>query len=217
MKRAFALLAVAAMGLLSALQAPAADFGIIGGYTSSKTKLSEWAPKNANGYHIGMAVNVPLVAGLALQPQVTYQVKKSEVSGWSGSENMNKTASDAATSVGFIEGGIQLQWGPDLLLFRPYVFAEPFVGYALNAKTETSGVDGGQRKTISDAIHSLEYGLGLGGGLEIGRFQLSAKYFWNFGDLYDGDELNEVSDVVRDAFKEQKSFQGVCLTLGIFF
>lgn len=213
MRRSIIAAAVALVGLFAALDAPAADFGIIGGYTSSKTKISQWAPKNADGYHFGVALNVPVVAGIVIQPQLTYQVKKADVSGTIADPNVNSVGtSSVKTSANYLEGGIQLQWGPDLLLFRPYVFAEPFIGYALSSKSETS-----TDVSFKDAVYSLEYGLGVGGGIEIGRFQLSAKYFWNFGDLYDGDELNEYADQVKSAVKDQKSFQGVSLTLGIFF
>ena len=65
----------------------------------------------------------------------------------------------------------------------------------------------------------FEYGLGLGGGLEIWRLQLSLKYFWNFGSLSsDGHKVDSpIGRTVTEAFKEKKNFNGLTLSAALFF
>ena len=88
---------------------------------------------------------------------------------------------------GFLEIPVQLQAGVDLGVARVYGFAEPFVGYAIS---NAAAVNGTAVKDLNwENIKSrLEYGVGLGVGVElIQHVQVSVKYFWNMGDLYNGD------------------------------
>ena len=127
--------------------------------------------------------------------------------------------------MGYIELPLQLQWGPDLLLFRPYVLAEPFLGYAIatNSKGKTQlDVSASSSSFKESGMSRLEYGFGLGGGIEIWRIQLSAKYFWNFGSLYDqggsvGGTADAVAQTVKSAFGDKKSFNGIMFSLGLMF
>ena len=100
-------------------------------------------------------------------------------------------------SVGYIDLNASFQWGPDLILFRPYVEVCPFAGYGVNGWGDLKNMwkkDGNR----------WEYGVGLGGGLQIWRFQVNARYNWNFGPLYSG---------VRDDF----NFGGMTLSLSFIF
>ena len=54
-----------------------------------------------------------------------------------------------------------------------------------------------------------EYGVGLGGGLQIWRFQLNARYVWNFSDIIPQIDMRGVMD--------KMSFNGVTLSLAYFF
>ena len=75
---------------------------------------------------------------------------------------------------------INIQWGPDLLIARPFIFASPFLGYNLGTKfsKETSLAD-----TINKNFHRFEYGLGLGLGINVWKLQITGKYNWNFGRI----------------------------------
>lgn len=217
----FMLAAAALAAMVFGTSAQAGDigdlrFGIIGGLTSSSAKIKDVTTSSVAQYHIGATVEIPLIAGLTLQPAILYQVKgtnigsnDSAVSGILGNLGIQ---TKGTTKAQYLEVPVQIQWGPDLIMFRPYVFAEPFVGYRLG------GSDSGGLKNISfnDELHKLEYGLGLGGGVEFSCLQLSVKYFWNFGDLYDGDG-NASIQAAKDAINDGKNFNGVAVSLGIFF
>ena len=119
-------LIVIAVALLAAVTASAEGFGIVGGYTSSSLKMREMSFKSSAGIHAGVAYNLPLGAGFNLQPMLLYNVKGFN---WEGSNT--DVLKEQAGKFGYVELPVQLQWGPDLLLQRPYILAEPFVGYAV--------------------------------------------------------------------------------------
>ena len=199
-------MAVAAVAVMvSGLNASAqVRFGVLGGFTSSSTKAENINTESVSLYHAGVAAQVRLPFNLAVQPQLVYQVK-------------GTAAASADTKVGYVEVPVQIQWGPDLIVCRPYVLAEPFVGYALNVKA-TSGLANAQM-VINDFkdlnLNRFEYGVGVGAGIEFWRLQLSAKYFWNFGQL--SNETKEIAGQVYDAISSGKSFSGINVSLALFF
>lgn len=198
---------VAAVALLVAVTASAEGFGLVGGFTSSKVKMEEITFRNSAGIHAGIAYNVPLIAGFAIQPELVYNVKGFN---WEGSSAEGYGLRQQA-KYGYVEVPVQLQWGPDLLLLRPYVFAEPFIGFAVN------GMQTYNEKKIKvdwdDVKSRLEYGMGVGAGLELmNRFQLSFKYFWNVEDANQWINLDAVSEHVKS-----RSFNGLLFSVGLFF
>ena len=109
------------------------------------------------GFLAGVAVNFDLPIGFALQPEVQYMQKVMDM-GYLGTWNL-----------GFVEPGIGLQYGLDLMLLRPFVAVTPFLSIP------------------TDKDMSLNYGVGVGGGLDIWRFQIHAQYKWS--ELYEGFEI----------------------------
>ena len=128
MKRIITLVAVAAASLFMAARAHA-QFGIVGGITSSKTELTTAEDvKSMSLYHAGVTYKVDLGAGFAIQPSVLYQVK-----GASLGELNSSSSEDFKVKTGYVEVPVGLQWGPDLMVFRPFVMAEPFIGYQVTS------------------------------------------------------------------------------------
>lgn len=196
-------LIVIAVALLTAVTASAEGFGIVGGYTSSSLKMQEMSFKSSAGIHAGVAYNLPLGAGFNLQPMLLYNVKGYN---WEGSNT--DALKEQAGKFGYVELPVQLQWGPDLLLLRPYLLAEPFVGYAVTGSkvinSERAKVDWSNMKS------RVEYGVGVGAGVEIyNRVQVSFKYYWNFEDAT---QWSDITDKVKG-----KGFSGLLFTAGIFF
>ena len=196
---------VVVVALFAAITASADGFGIVGGYTSSSLKMQETNFKSSAGVHGGFAYNLPLGAGFAFQPQLIYNVK-----GFNWEDFNEGDGSDAMKKMkfGFVELPVQFQWGPDLLLLRPYLLAEPFVGYAVTGKK----VINSDRKKIDfdNMKERFEYGVGIGAGIEIySKMQLSFKYYWNFEDAT---QWSDVTGKVKD-----RSFSGLLFSLGLFF
>ena len=196
-------LIVFAAALLVTATAFAEGFGIVGGYTSSSMKMQEMTFKSSAGVHAGFAYNVPLGIGFSLQPELIYNVK-----GYNWQGDKDAAALQEKAKFGYVEVPVQLQWGPDLLLLRPYVLAEPFVGFAVTGKKILTA---GETKVNWDNFKSrLEYGVGVGAGIEIyNRVQVSFKYYWNFEDAK---QWSDITDKVKG-----KGFSGLLFTAGIFF
>ncbi len=192
----------------SAQRYTSSHVGLMGGFTSSATNIKNVDSKSVSLYHIGLTAQLPVGGGFAIQPSILYQVKGA------AADDLGKlTAGEAAKSfemkVGYLEVPVQIQWGPDLLAFRPYVFAEPFVGYRISTSDKDAA------KELRDELKKVEYGLGLGAGIDVWRLQLSVKYFWNFGKIYETGDT--ASETIRDAVNNGNNFNGIMASVAFFF
>ena len=177
----------------------AGDFGVIAG--ASFTGIKEISVSKTTGYHAGITYKFRLPVGFAIQPSLLYSVK-------------GAAAGDDISSVDFSVGYLELmpsfQWGPDLLLFRPYLDLSPYVGYGLNTKASIP--------EFKDTLNKFEYGVGLGVGIEIWRLQIVGRYNWNFGTIASTVKgegaLNNSS--IQEAFGES-NLGGITLTASILF
>ena len=189
MKRFIAAAALFLMSLSFGDKLSAGNFGVLGGANFYTTNVKNINAETMTQWHAGIAYKFNLPLGFHLQPTLLYNVKGANLK-WSD------------ISVGYLELMASIQWGVDLILFRPFLDVSPFVGYAVNNFGDLSSIwkkDG----------NPLEYGVGLGGGLDIWRFQISARYNWNFGRLFNA---TESIDGLKNA-----NFCGVTLSLGYFF
>lgn len=228
LSRTVAAVAALLVGLsASAQNIGSSRLGVIGGFTSSDANADIFKTSSYSLYHAGVAFQYPVVAGFVIQPAVTYQVKGATLDGVKGDSlgeitgSIQNLASKLDTKVGFVEVPVQIQWGPDLLAFRPYVFAEPFVGFAVNTSNKITAADI-TAENVKDfgeaAIKRLEYGVGFGAGIEYSRYQLSARYYMNMGSLYnESGEITPVSETIKAAYKDGKNFNGFSLSVAVFF
>lgn len=204
----------------SAQRYNSARVGLMGGFTSSSTSIKYADSKSVSLYHIGVTAEIPLLGGFAIQPGLLYQVKGMSADKFNSS-TFSESIGSLETKVGYLEVPVQVQWGLDLLAFRPYVFAEPFVGFRLGQSTKGEAADK-IKDNLKDNLKKVEYGLGVGAGVDVWRLQLSVKYFWNFGKIYDKDgnvgPIGEtVSDKVKDAVNNGNNFNGVMVSAAFFF
>lgn len=200
----------------SAQRYNSARVGLMGGFTSSSASIKNMDSKSVSLYHVGVTAEIPILGGFAIQPALLYQVKGMSADKFNSS-SFSESLGSFETKVGYLEVPVQVQWGLDLLAFRPYVFAEPFVGFRVgqNTKGEVAG-------KLKDDLKKVEYGLGLGAGVDVWRLQLSVKYFWNFGKIYDKDgNVGPIGDTIKDAVKDAvnngNNFNGVMVSAAFFF
>ena len=131
----------------------------------------------------GALLNVPL--GFSVQPSLLYHQKEAMLTDHIGQ------------IMGYLELPVSVQWGPDLLLFRPFLDVTPFVGYGLN--NSISGFSQALQafKTSNnqwEGMNRVEYGLGLGVGIDVWKLQVIGRYNWNFGKLYEVDGWNDIKE-----------------------
>ena len=151
-------------------------------------------------FHVGATYRLKLPLGFSIQPSLIYQVKgaKTEVA-----QNF------IDSKFGYVELPVSVQWGPDLLLFRPFLDVTPFVGYGVYNKIA------GTTTVWNDwtGLDRWEYGLGAGIGLDVWKFQLIARYNWNLGALTKDSTLSDIADM----FSGKTNFGGVTLSLAFMF
>lgn len=166
--------------LLSSFAANAEGLVVKGGLTYQRgSRLNDIKLDSFSSWHFGAGYQTDSHLGFTLQPELIYNVK-------------GVALKDAVSvRMNYLELPVNIQWGIDLLLLRPFIFASPYIGYSLGHKYSTESPINAQ---IEEALNNLEYGFGLGYGLEIGKLQITAKYNWNFGELLD---LNEYVGEVK--------------------
>jgi hypothetical protein len=205
MKRLFAVALVCAASFLVGSKLHAQNLGAIAGATFSNLKNVN--TESSTGFNVGATALFKLPLGFSVQTSLIYNAK---------SAGLGKQLLSGSLDVSYLELPVSLQWGPDILVFRPCLDVTPFVGYALagNLSVENILTDTTHDWDLSK-IQRLAYGIGVGGGLEVWRFQLLCRYNWNFGQLFESQDKIEMPDV-QESFKN-RNFGGVTLTLAYFF
>ena len=171
-----------------------AQLGIVAGYTASSTNAKTAAEevKTASLWHAGIAYKYAM-GPFTLQPSLTYSMKGTKVD-------------DLQYKTGYIEASVGAQFGLDLLVARPFVVAEPFIGY------QVYGNETWDEKGYNDVVNKLEYGFGIGVGCDIiDMFQLRVEWYKNLGSLA-GANGGAVEETLRNG-----NYQGIKITAGFFF
>ena len=155
-------------------------------------------------------LNIPVV-GLSFQPALQYSLKQSAVGVDTGIDALDNLTMEQV-SMGYLELMASLQWGLDLIIARPFLDVSPFVGYALNG-------DGAIKQLWSaDMVNKLDYGIGLGAGLDLWKLQFVCRYNWNFGNMMKAADTVENGNIL-EKYKMVKGadFGGLTLSLAYFF
>jgi hypothetical protein len=161
--------------------------------------------KARTGWSVGGTCLVDLPLGFSVQPSLLYHQKGANIT------------NELSQSMGFLELPVSVQWGPDLLIFRPFLDVTPYVGYALSNKFSASvaGI------VLSDegwkGKERFEYGLGLGDGVNVWKLQFIARYNWNFGSLYNVEGWDDIKPHLKDLNSKSENFGGVTLSLAFLF
>jgi len=154
-------LCIAALCCATALRAQIA-FGVKGGGNFSRLALSNESSTWINSYHIGMGLNMYIaefrLGGFAVQPEVLYN---------------NKGASSASRDdeLSYLEIPLGLIYLLNFGNVVPYISVAPYYSFLLAQKSEYF-------KTLHEesSYYNRDYGVKLGGGVELRRFQVSVAY-----------------------------------------
>ena len=196
--------ALAAAMMLFSVQAYAGGkFGVTGGLNFNTAKIKDVKMDAQAGWNVGLTYNLDLPLGFSLQPALVYTQKGALV---------GTDAVSVKQSVGSLNLPVSVQWGPDLLVARPFVDVTPYVGYSLVNKVtaDVLGISTGDK-----GKNSFEYGLGVGAGLDVWKLQVIVRYNWNFGVL---GSLKDFTNIQLDDLKsENEKFGGISVHLAFFF
>lgn len=201
MKKILVLVAVLAIAFAANAQS---GFGIKAGLNFNsmsdiKTNNYQSTIDGKTGYHVGILYKMKLPLGLAIQPELLYTSKKSKIE--------TATNGQFNASLQYLQLPVNIQWGVDLVMFRPFVQVSPYIGYAVAKGSKFKDFEWSN-------FNKFEYGIGLGAGLEIWKFQFSGRYCWDLGKVGDFDK-NDVPDQLKNLDKAQH--KGFELSLAYIF
>lgn len=218
MKKFFAVIAVA----MASVMVANAQIGIVAGIGSGTTTINEEdILSNLNGvtdYHFGVALKLPLPLGFAIQPELTYQIKGADL-GSIVNEGAETKAEDFNFKSGVAQLNLGVQWGLDLVAFRPFIQAKPYVGYVVNEQF-SKNISEDTENTLQEAQNQLQYGFSLGVGVDLlEHFQLSVEFFKDLGKLFnENGEVNaSANDVDTSKLTDLSNYGGIKVNLGFFF
>ena len=204
MKRLF-MMVVAALFLCGITASAQPKWGVTAGLNFNTSKFTDVDVKARTGWSAGATCLVDLPLGFSLQPSLVYHQKGANIT-----DNISQ-------NVGYLELPVSLQWGPDLLIFRPFLDVTPYIGYALSSDTKVS-LSGLNFDWASwEGKKRFEYGVGIGAGVNVWRLQLIARYNWNFGSLYNVKGWDDIKDHIPDLKRGSEHFGGVTLSLAYMF
>lgn len=176
------------------------NLGIRGGLNfSNMTGLKDMGQegflKTYTGFNAGLVFNFNLPLGFELNPELLYV--------------QSGFKSDVAASTfrsGSIRVPVNIQWGIDLFNFiKPYVVVSPYVGAVLFGEGSVVGMD----FNTNDALNRFQYGVGLGFGVYVWKFQVSFKWNWDLNPILKDQTINQVIN--------SRKFNGGELSLAFLF
>ena len=168
------ILSIMMMACFTSLINAQIKFGIKGGVNFENFKLEDARNQltldNAIGWQAGILLQAKIPGiGLGVQPELLYTAKKADIKIIQGSNETN--------SIRYLEVPLNVLWSINLVVVRPYLIGGPYFCYAL--KSEGS--------VFETQINKFDWGIGLGGGVEIWKLQLGARYSWGLQDVSKAD------------------------------
>ena len=205
MKKILMAAAMLVAGLITAGTASARGFGVTGGINFNSVTVKDLQMDTKAGFNLGVTYLLDLPLGLSVQPSLVYSQNSLDYSTLESLEAMQK--------VGSVKLPVSVQWGPDLIIARPFIDVTPYVGYTLSNKLE-----GGLKGVVSGETsleNTFEYGVGLGAGVNIWKLQAIVRYNWNFGLLGELEDFKNLG--VGDFKTENDTYGGVTVSVAYFF
>ena len=210
MKKLFAI--VAAILVTSVAVSAKGGFGVTAGINTNSTKVQDIQTAPRTGFNVGVTYLLNLPLGLSVQPSVVYSHKSANLS-LTGVGVLDALMSDKVIqNVGSVNVPVSVQWGPNLIVARPFLDITPYVGYTLSntIKGMASDVQG-----VIDGEKSLDYGIGLGGGLHVWKLQAIVRYNWSFGTMGNLEGFTELE--LGDLKNANRVYGGLSVNLAYFF
>lgn len=128
------------------------------------------------GYHAGLTyqVKIPLI-GLGIQPELLYVRNKNE-----SAENVGQSM-----TLDYLLLPVNVQLGLDLILFRPFIMAGPYLSYAVGKGEQLANTDWKD-------LNRVDYGYTLGAGIDFWKLQLSGRYVKGMGKISDAEGIPSI-------------------------
>ena len=169
-----------ALLLTSAAVSAKGGFGVTAGFNTNAAKLNDVSLDSRYGGNAGLTYLANLPLGFSVQPSLLYTQKRAAVALTGIGVLDQLTSGNVYQSVGSVTVPVSVQWGPDLIVARPFLDVTPYVGYALTNKLKAVAAD---QEGVTKGEKGLDYGIGLGAGINVWKLQAVVRYNWNFGTM----------------------------------
>ncbi|MCB0804228.1 MAG: PorT family protein [Bacteroidales bacterium] len=170
-------------------------FGVKAGLNLANMSIGDDADNSMRtGLHAGFMAKVPLTEKVALQPELIYSRKGTDIK--YDADFLGIDLAEGETNVRFDYIDI-----PIYLVFNPVenfnVHAGPYLGLLLGAQVDTQaeileGIDINDEDDIDiDHFNSTEFGLSGGIAFEFDRVSLGVNYNWGLSQIAKDDDVSE--------------------------
>ena len=139
--------------------------------TGAMYRAVAWKVLETKNFNVGVGYRTNSWNGFKLQPELLYNVRGTRI------DNVTNW------KMSYLELPVNVQWGIDLIVLRPFLQVAPFIGYDFqNVTSDTAAGNTLDDHNVTTGANRFEYGVSVGGGLDLlDRIQLSVTYNWNFG------------------------------------
>ena len=222
-----------------------AQLGLIGGVNSMSTDIESAIAEyqKIDTYPAGIVYKLNLPLGFSIQPGVLYNMKGQALE--TQLADMEQYTLNVNMKTGYLQVPVRVAWGLKLAFFEPFIFAEPYAGYAITTESKAEAKTTAEQALLEAAANAagiklntsnsdadkwngrnrLEYGVALGAGFELfDKIAVSAKYIWDMGTFFteeDGeasvkDQASAAAAAMCGAIKNQKC-SGISASLILYF
>ena len=115
-------------------------------------------------------------------------------------------------NVGSLNVPVSVQWGPNLIVARPFLDVTPYIGYTVSNNIKGMA---GDVKSVLEGEKSLDYGVGIGGGINVWKLQAIVRYNWSFGTMGNLEGFTELE--LGDLKTADRVYGGISVNLAYFF
>lgn len=172
-----------------------AQLGVKGGLNVANFNDTDASADSRAGIMAGLTYDfgVPM-SPITIQPGVFYAQKGAKLS---------EGNVEATTKLDYIEIPVVAKFNfiLDNPMLTPHVYFGPYLGFNINAEQEVSGGENSGTVDIDDAVKGTDFGVVVGAGADITRFNVGVRYSAGLSDIaeddsFDGDGKNGVFSIV---------------------
>lgn len=168
-----------------------AQLGVKGGLNIANFNDTDASFDSRSGLMAGLTYDLGIpMSPISIQPGVFYAQKGAKFS-----EGEVETTS----KLDYIEIPVVAKFAfiLDNPMLTPHVYFGPYLGFNINAEQEISGGDNSGTVDIDDGVNGTDFGVVVGAGADITKFNLGVRYSAGLSDTFDdGSNKNGVFSVV---------------------
>lgn len=174
---------LSAVILISAPNAQA-QLGVKAGLNSANFNDTDASTDSRMGLMAGVTYDFAIpMSPITIQPGVFYAQKGAESSSELG---------DGKVKLDYVEIPVVAKFDfiLDNPMLTPHVYFGPYMGFNINAESEISGEEGSLSGDIEDEVKGTDFGVVVGAGADITKFNVGLRYSAGLSDIAENDAFD---------------------------